>query len=309
MSKNYDSFPNYDPKSPIKGKLPYADFMWVFPDAAKYVLTHKKHRNRTVKAVAAQRYGNMVRRDEWYPTGQGVSFNHEGNLLDGQNRFEAIVLADKPALLLIAFNIPTKAQLVMDQGVFRSAHDQIKIQHGWDVAAVQIGICKQMMLSFDSANRSDLTDILIVDKFYRRHHAAIEFSFECLRGRGQEKGVTIAPVMGPIARAFYTQDHHRLKRFGEVLLDGLANNQGEHAAVVLRNWLQRGVKKGLSSRRSGQRQLIYKKTATALHYFLIKKHLTKMPPDLTEEPFQLPREPKIVKQLSRAAAAGANASL
>lgn len=290
--------PIWKGKPKVSKNGPWAEFRLVTPDEAKYILEHQMFPNRDVRESKAAVYGNMIARGEWLPTGQGLSFNPDEKLIDGQHRLGGIVRADKPALMLIAHNIPDKAQLVMDQGLNRRAHDQIKIQEGWDVQAVHIGICKQMMLSFrPEARYRDLTDILLLNRFYKRHRKAIEFAFGVLLSKGKkERGVFIAPVMAPIARAFYSQDHGRLERFGEILQTGLARAENESAAVLLRNWLKLGTERRLSSRKFGSRNMIYKKSATALWDFVSKRRLTRLSPDLGEDPFPLPQDPKVIKK-------------
>lgn len=282
---------------------PWAEFRLITPEEAKYILEHQMFPNRDVRESKADVYANMIARGEWLPTGQGLSFNPDEKLIDGQHRLGGIVRANKAAFMLVAHNIPDKAQLVMDQGLNRRAHDQIKIQEGWDVQAVHIGICKQMMLSFQNEFKyRDLTDILLLNRFYKKHRRAIEFAFASLltksKGR-KERGVFIAPVMAPIARAYYTADQNRLLRFGEILQTGLASANHESAAVLLRNWLKDGIERKLSARRYGSRQAIYKKSATALYHFLQKKQLSKLPPDLGDDPFPLPKDPKLVKARER----------
>jgi len=111
------------------------------------------------------------------------------------------------------------------------------------------------------------------------------------------KGVCIAPVMAPIVRATYTQDHQRLMHFADVVATGMAEGGGDSPAVVLRNWLIAGREKGLSSRIYGDRNGIYKKTTIALLAYIkgeTIQHLNRR--DIEEEAFPIPHDVKIKKE-------------
>jgi len=292
---------------PIKSAKPTAAFVKVTPVMAKAWLATQqleevedKTRNRRVSERRVDIYASMMKRDDWYLTNQGIAFDEEGSLFDGQHRLRAIIAANTAATLLVVTGLPRRAQLVVDQGFMRRAEDQIRLREGWDVTARHVAVAKQMILGVHPYEHYKvLPDVLFMHRFYVTHHKAVEFALAAFDRHAQVRGVTVTPVIAPMARAYYTQDHDRLTDFAEILVTGLTGRLGDSGALVLRNWLIAGRDKKLSSRRYGERQLIYKKSAMALNAFIKKDNIKSLPKDLTVELFPIPKEATLIKALVR----------
>jgi hypothetical protein len=136
-----------------------------------------------------------------------------------------------------------------------------------------------------------VTDLQLLDRYLSKHWKAIKFAVGNYTGRAKVKGVTIAPVFAPIARAYYTQEEDLLQRFRAVVVTGESESSKELAAVVLRNYLIAGRDRGLSSRAGVDRYTIYKKTEVALKAFIEGRHIERLGQMTTEvELFPLPKE-------------------
>lgn len=90
-----------------------------------------RQRPRSHKAV--QTYATDMKAGNWGVTGQGISFDEDGNLLDGQHRLAAVVLAGVTVRMLIMWDVPTqvskhiRSQDVMDIGRKRMVAQQLAI--------------------------------------------------------------------------------------------------------------------------------------------------------------------------------------
>jgi hypothetical protein len=291
----------------LKTSTPTAAFVKVTPAlATDWLETQQgpdktdKTRNRKFSERRADLYAAMMKRDDWYATNQGIGFDTEGCLFDGQHRLTGIIKANMAATLLVVTGLPRKSQLVVDQGFMRRAEDQIRLREGWDVTARHVAVAKQMILGVHPYEHYKvLPDVIFMHKFYVTHHKAVEFALACFDQHAQVRGVSVTPVMAPVARAFYSQDHNRLKEFADILLTGLSARLGDSGALVLRNWMIAGRDKKLSSRRYGERQLIYKKSSMALDAFIKKQQIKVLGKDLTYELFPIPKEATLIKALVR----------
>lgn len=270
--------------------LPTTDYVLVTPKQAMEWLD-KSARNRTISQRRVSLYAAMMKRGDWYVTNAGIALNERDELIDGQHRLWAVVESETPTMMLVVRKVPHKAQIVLDQNLVRRAHDQIAIKENWEVRPIHLAVAKQMIYSIAIGGKviSDITtDVLLMDQFYRRYHQSIEFAVKEFYQFTTVKGVTVAPVIAPLARAWYTQDRERLCRFARVMGTGLADQKGDGPAAVLRNWLLRGKTQVWAKT---ERRLIYNKTEIALDAFLRGESIQRLSQmSITKELFPLPDE-------------------
>lgn len=81
--------------------------------------------NRRVDAGQVKYLAGAIRRGEWKVTHQGIAFDEEGALLDGQHRLHAIIEARTPVELLIFDGLSRDIFPVLDTGKRRSAADTL----------------------------------------------------------------------------------------------------------------------------------------------------------------------------------------
>lgn len=276
-------------------KTPACQYETVTPDQAALWLS-KSAKNRKMSARRVGLYAAAMKRGDWMLTNQGIAIDEFGMLIDGQHRLQAIVDAQTPVQLLVIRATPNKSQLVIDQGYKRLPHDQVGLREGWEVTPMHIAVAKSMVTSIGGAGETErrgiTSDIQLMDRFYVRHHKAVEFAV-----RQKVKGVTIAPVLAPVARAFYSVDQNVLVRFCEVVATGMADRKGDGPAVVLR----KGRDKALSARAGKDRYAIYKKTELALKAFLDGDSIQRLGQlQLDAELYQIPGDIRVVKKAKAA---------
>ena len=68
----------------------------ITPEMALEILTNKNFKNRPIKKHALKRLTDAIKSGEWIVTNQGISFDPDGNLLDGQHRLHACIEANIP---------------------------------------------------------------------------------------------------------------------------------------------------------------------------------------------------------------------
>jgi hypothetical protein len=96
--------------------------MKITPEMAKkFLLTNEDNRN--IRGWWVTSLSNMIKRNEFITSHQGIAIGKSGRLLDGQHRLLAIVEADMPVDMNVSFNVDEEAFKVVDSGIKRTYSD------------------------------------------------------------------------------------------------------------------------------------------------------------------------------------------
>ena len=98
----------------------------VSPELATEWLTHNTS-NRPLSKGTVQQLAARIQRGEWQLTHQGIAFDEDGVLIDGQHRLAAIVKADIAVPLTVTYDVPRTAFTVMDTGRKRTGRDTLAL--------------------------------------------------------------------------------------------------------------------------------------------------------------------------------------
>lgn len=81
--------------------------------------------NRKKRPASIRTWAGQMERGEWDLTHQGIAFNREGKLIDGQNRLQSIIKANVPVKMIVARGLEHKnyRELMVDVGNKRSFAD------------------------------------------------------------------------------------------------------------------------------------------------------------------------------------------
>ena len=90
--------------------------------------------NRTISAHTVRKYAMAMAEGRWKLIHQGIAFDRDGWLIDGQHRLSAIVQANIPVAMMVIPNCDPDTFDVLDTGLRRQAAHLIPV-HGRDVAA------------------------------------------------------------------------------------------------------------------------------------------------------------------------------
>lgn len=104
--------------------MPRYETITVTPQLAKQWLGKNADNNRNAKRTKIPSYARDMINGNWNSdTGETIKFDFEGELIDGQNRLQAVIMAGVP----VAFDVPRRAMQVIDTGATRTAGDAMKI--------------------------------------------------------------------------------------------------------------------------------------------------------------------------------------
>ncbi|MCL3993772.1 hypothetical protein [Streptomyces lavenduligriseus] len=98
----------------------------VTPELAREWL-ERNINNRPLSRQTVTHLARAIERGEWRLTHQGIAFDENGRLVDGQHRLEAVVKAGLPVEVLVAHGVPRAAFTVMDTGRKRTGRDALSL--------------------------------------------------------------------------------------------------------------------------------------------------------------------------------------
>lgn len=110
----------------------------ITPDMAKEWLEKNMAHNRPVLASTVHAYARQMRAGKWNLTHQGIAFDENGELIDGQHRLRAIIEANIPVQMNVTYNVHRQPGEVftIDMGRKRT-YASIAIMSGIDDAVIK----------------------------------------------------------------------------------------------------------------------------------------------------------------------------
>lgn len=113
--------------------------------------------NRPLRATTVAGLKAAFQRGEYVLTHQGIGFDTDGNLIDGQHRLTAIseMPDDFRVEMMVTRGLPRKAFEVLDIGVKRSNSDVLRVAQGLAASA-------RFMATIVESNRSGITPSFLV---------------------------------------------------------------------------------------------------------------------------------------------------
>lgn len=242
-----------------------ARFMLVTPELATKWLEKDKgiHHNRPLKSHKVMQYAKDMKEGRWLVNHQGIAFGPDGEILDGQHRLWAVLESGVSIEFLVTNNMAVEAQRTVDDHIKRSAIDVLTIESGATgiVENLHAAIANRMMHGNKHLQVPTRQETIA---YLTRHFEAIDFTIAAF-GRKKVRGITRAPVLAPIARAWYSHPHDKLNRFANILVTGDYEDKAvDDGPRRWRDWLLRA----LSMSTTPSPELVYSKTERVLFGFL-----------------------------------------
>ena len=260
---------------------PTVTLITVTPDLALNWLEHTNSNNRRVKETYANRLARDMRNGDWVLTHEGIGFDTDGVLIDGQHRLWAVVYAGIPVQMHIWRNVTKEALMAIGCGKSRSVGDILTINgaHG-KIGRDEISVLRSMLGGLAGTASLTLTASEAAEAL-DRHRGAIGFAISAVP---RVKRITTADTRGVVARAYYSVYHEQLRIFGRMLAEGVVPEPGFVAVVLLRQFLADACSTGNTARIER-----YAKTERALVAFLARERFRKLFA-ASKEHFPLPEE-------------------
>jgi hypothetical protein len=223
----------------------------VTPAKAAEYLAHNTL-NRKILPKRVRGYREQMKRGHWPLTHQGIAFDWNGVLRDGQHRLQAIIDADTAMYQWVCRGIDPQAACVLDSGKPRSLRDRIRIagfemdRRGAAIANTLWSVYKSQELGMESWPTDSCIDTEQFLRFAKFHASAIEF---VVSRDPKRKGISHGVLLSAICAAYYTENRGRLAEFQSQLVSGEVTSKNDNAVLRLRDWvLTKDTSGGYSAR-------------------------------------------------------------
>lgn len=206
----------------------------VTPDVARVMLTRNKN-NRILKVKRVQRYSDDMKTGNWTLSTDPICFDKDGNLLNGQHRLNAVIQADVPVLMTVAYDVPNDA--VIDKGLERNTGDALYMRGKISLRASRrdfVAVAKRYLEIMHIRTPSDSR----VADFLNANEKDIEVAISISSVGKHNPLCKRAPVQTAILAAIkhgISQD--TLLKFSQIVNTGFMEQENQTAAIVLRNYI------------------------------------------------------------------------
>ena len=165
--------------------------------------------NRKLKEDVITAYVRDMLNGVWVPTHQGIAFNDEERLVDGQHRLTAIERSGCTVRMMVTFGLPSKitgqemtTMDCVDRGLTRSVPDQLTIQHGFKNGSIIASICAAIA-SICAGERTRRLSVGQTLNVFRAFEPSIQFVIE---HKSKQPGLKTAGVLAAFAFAMGAED-------------------------------------------------------------------------------------------------------
>ena len=201
-----------------------AVFMKVTPEFASKALA-SIGRQRTLRSAIVRRHADNMLAGAWVTTHQGISFNSQGELIDGQHRLAAVVMSGVTLDMLVTFGLNIGYGAPMDVGIKRTHADSL---------GLPVKLCSLLttLCNLEMGDMSNVPSSIDVKNCYDRNVDAVDDITSGLHNNRYMRG----PVAAAIVYA-YPLAPDAVRNFGVQVLDGEMIQRGD-PSFALRTWLK-----------------------------------------------------------------------
>jgi hypothetical protein len=197
--------------------------------------------NRKISQEVVDRYTREMKAGSWHLNHQGIAFNCEGTLIDGQHRLWAVIESGCTIPMLVMEGLPLESQLTIDCNFARDLAARLSLTDKYGTVSKDAGaVLLRLVRGCKTGKKLGTTE---EEALYAKHHKAVEFALGVFP-RKRNRVTTIA-AKAVIARAFYSPyDNEEIARFAEIMVTGEAKAKKDQSVLRMVESLQRGRKGG-----------------------------------------------------------------
>lgn len=248
-----------------------ANFEAITPELAKQYLM-KNSRNRPIKPSTVREYARDMLNGKFLTTHQGIAFDENGVLSDGQHRLLALVASGKTLNFLVSRGLPPETTAVIDRGTTRSVRDVFLINRKGDPSLEAKMLTSSRTLSALSqlANCNVPSRLKLSSNDYVQMFDAFKDATTKVFNRllGKSRYAARAPIFAAaIAAVDCGVDIEAVERFFSVLLKDDATGCQDYNLNAALNW-KRQLDAAKASRVQIDRRRLYLGTQNAIYHFV-----------------------------------------
>jgi hypothetical protein len=218
--------------------------MFVTPDDAVEWLKARPAKQRTVRPGLVAKYASDMAQGVWRLSHQGIAFDTDGMLIDGQHRLVAIATGGIGAWLYVTFGAPVISYEVLDGAATRTITDLDR--EGW-MSSTAAATGRILALSANDFDNWTGVSKLATMRLMRDYKEGILFALSVMPSKVRR--VTTASVYAAVTAAYYYEREDELTQFAEVLTSGYGQENRDRTVITIRNWLLAHPQGGAPERR------------------------------------------------------------
>ena len=204
----------------------------VTPDMAKSYLATMKD-NRKPSAATVKKYADDMKNGRWMVSGQGIIFDEDGRLADGQHRLLATIESGCSASFLVIRNEP-RDSFIHDRGRVRTMKNTMEVlgKEPWKSSHPVCGAVNALYVLSHSDSHYFASDAAIIN-FIDDNEEILYKAYSMVKS-----SASLARRAGVIAALFCCifnkKDEEKLREFFKVVSEGVSYGAGDSPALVLR---------------------------------------------------------------------------
>ena len=231
----------------MKAKTLAPDSVWmdIAPREAAVMLLSNTH-NRPSSQDMVDRYVADMLAGNWQPTHQGIAFDCNGVLLDGQQRLQAIVKSGKTIRMLVTTELPPESQMVMDRGRRRNTSQNLALR-GVDAPKLFVAY-----INFAKVLLTGIPNATFTEGDLMRIHGEVASDWEYIRKAIHGRHNCAAQVGGSLMFA-YPSNRQKIGEFIEAFNSGSNLAEGSPVLTAIKM-----VHEGLGQRAWNRREFAFR---------------------------------------------------
>lgn len=224
-----------------------AEIRTVTPEEAKLLLQNNSN-NRAIRQKRVESYAKDMINGNWNLTGQGITIDKNGQILDGQHRLSAIVLANKPIEMLVVTEADRCA--TYDAGLVRSNLDKIKLgreinSNGGAISTVGLAIIRNYYILVLYGYLNSRVDVSIseIEGVLDADTDELNWISTVFQSGGKQAGVRRVVVPATLFAIHKLDDRltkEMIEHIAYVLYTGFTSDATDMPILALRNKLVSG---------------------------------------------------------------------
>lgn len=206
--------------------------------ADAYLATMPKQRNIRRNRVSA--YAKQRREGKWCLHHQGIGFDTDGRLRDGQHRLTMISETGMATILWVSRNVPVESFLHVDESLPRSAPDALRMADRGDHSNSATALARVIVVYPAAEGSAAVMDKNLIAERLETWAPEIRFCEDHCRGTRLSRGVRAVVARALAARGKDIET--RLMQWCQILREGTTKDgvsPGDVAAVTYRNFLEK----------------------------------------------------------------------
>ena len=253
-----------------------AYIVYVTPEMAKQWLNDCNNFNRPFKQAVVDMYVQQIKSGLWRRTHQGIAFDTNGILIDGQHRLMAIVNTNVTVSMLIFVDEPKENFEFIDCGCNRSNLDIVRMSTRDNTLTLMHTQTLKAMLAGRHCKSNGKYSNAELGELYRKYATAVGFVVDQL-GDYPNRQINDPTVRGVIARACFYLNKDQIVEFCSLLKGQSQELPAAKMVNVFRDCLMLW-----DDRRENTRREIYKRCECILKAIQTNEELFGFPTALGE---------------------------